>query len=293
MTQRYPVITRARRNGPGLAARPLRAPWPGGARTVAAITLNFDGASWDITQNCRPLGARSQGLYAGRIGVRRQLDILDSHGIKGSFMVPGYDAECFPDLIREIVARGHEVAAHGYLHERVLFSPEEEEKRLRHTHEILTRITGKAPVGWRSPSGQKTYTTLRVLKDLGYRYDASEKDADMPHMLDLGDGLSMAEVPNNATSLDDFPWFQHSRTPVSEVRDAWIAEFDTLHADRGYFMLGIHSRAGWGSGTPSRAAALDALIRHIKRFPGIAFVTAGQVADWVLANPTEFDEVRI
>ncbi len=121
MTQRYPVITRARRNGPGLAARPLRAPWPGGARTVAAITLNFDGASWDITQNCRPLGARSQGLYAGRIGVRRQLDILDSHGIKGSFMVPGYDAECFPDLIREIVARGHEVAAHGYLHERVLF----------------------------------------------------------------------------------------------------------------------------------------------------------------------------
>ena len=58
-------------------------------------------------------------------------------------------------------------------------------------------------------------------------------------------------------------------------------------------MLGIHSRAGWGSGTPSRAAALDALIRHIKRFPGVAFVTAGQVADWVLANPTEFDEVRI
>lgn len=293
MTVRVPVVTRSLREGPGFGSRPLRTEWPGGARCVVSITLNFDGPSWDITQGIRPLGVRSQGHYSGRRGVRRQLDLLDHHGITGTFFIPGYDAECYPDLVREIVARGHEVGAHGYLHERVLFEPAEEERRLRHTHDILTRITGTAPAGWRSPSGQKTYTTLKVLKDLGYRYCGSEKDCDMPHVLDLGDGVRMAEVPNNACSLDDYPWIQLARTPISEILDAWIAEFDAIYRDRGYFMLGIHSRAGWGSGIPSRVAALDKLIRHIRRHEGVSFMPAGAIADWVLSRPDHFEEVAI
>ncbi len=292
MSNRFPVVSSHRRDGTSYRARPLKPKWPHGAHCIAAITLNFDGPSWDLTQGVRPLGARSGGHYSGRIGVRRQLDLLERHDIKGTFFIPGYDAECYPELIREIAARGHEVGAHGYLHERVLFEPEEEERRLRRTHDILGDLLGAPPKGWRSPSGQKTYTTLGVLSSLGYLYDASDKDFDAPYVLDLGDGRRMAEVPNNAFSLDDFPWVVHSRTPTSEMRDAWIAEFDHLYAERGYFMLGIHSRAPWGSGIPSRAIALEELIRHMKQHPAVRFMTVSEIAEWVMANPGEVEEVK-
>src|SRR5690606_17399576 len=147
---------------------------PDGARCIVVVTIDFDGPSHDVGQGYAPLGSHSTGRYSARRGVPRHLDMLDRLAVKASFFVPGYDAECYPDIMRAIVGAGHEIGAHGYHHERVLFPPEEEERRLKLTHDILGNLLGAAPVGWRSPSGQKTYTTLAVLKQLGYVYDASD-----------------------------------------------------------------------------------------------------------------------
>lgn len=289
----YPVVSRTTRHMAGARWRQGRAAWPNGARAVVVITIDFDGPSHDVGQGFAPFGARSTGRYSARRGVPRHLDILDRLGVKASFFVPGYDAECYPDIMREIVARGHEIGAHGYLHERTLFPPDEEERRLRLTHDILGNLLGKPPVGWRSPSGQKTYTTLRVLRSLGYLYDASDKDFDMPFLLDLGDGARMVEVPNNTYSLDDHPWYHLSMTPVSEVLETWKQEFDAIYAERGFYFLSVHPRCGWGSGTPSRSNAMASLIRYMKAHDGVAFMTCAEVCDLVRAAPDSFEEVRI
>ncbi len=58
----------------------------------------------------------SQCEYGPRIGVPRLLGALEHLGIPATFFIPGYIAEHHPRMVEAIVARGHEVGLHGYLH---------------------------------------------------------------------------------------------------------------------------------------------------------------------------------
>ncbi len=294
MTADYPRTTLARRALQDGKWRQGRVPWPNGARCFVAMTIDFDGRSNEAGKGFAPLGLHSAGRYSARRGVHRHLDMLDRYGLPATFFVPAYDARTAPGVVRDIAAAGHEIGAHGYKHEGTLMPAEEEERRLLMAHEILAEIVGVAPVGWRSPSGQKTSTTMRVLRDLNYRYDSSDKDFDMPYLLDYRDDRDpMVEIPNNTLSLNDTPWYNVSMTPASEVEEQWKAEFDGIYADRGYFLLTYHPRSGFGSGTPSRAAAVEGLIRHILSHRDVAFVRMRELAGWVLENRTHFEEVTI
>lgn len=288
----YPHVTRGIHGVANGLRQFGRSVWPNDARCVVILTIDFDGPSYEVGIGHEAVGAHSAGRYSARCGVPRYLKLLDEEGVKATFFVPGYDAECFPDVIAEIARRGHEVGAHGYLHESVLLPRDEEERRLKLTHDILTDIMGRAPVGWRSPSGLKTPNTLGVLHKLGYRYDCSDKDADMPYTIRLKDGESLVEFPNNTFSLDDFPFYNHSRTPVSEVLQQWMDEFDSIYAERGYFLLTVHPRSAWGSGTTNRANAVRTLIRYIKRHRDVSFENLPALAGWVSDHHEQFDEVR-
>jgi len=267
--------------------------WPDGVRCLVAYTVDFDGMGNEVGKGLQPYGAHSAGRYSARRGVPRHLDMLERLGIPATFFVPGYDAECFPQTIRDIAAAGHEIGAHGYVHEGTLLPPEEERRRLTLTHQILSGLTGKPPVGWRSPSGQKTSVTRPVLHELGYLYDSSDKDADTPYTIKLSGGKSLVEIPNNTYILDDFPFFNFSMTPVSEVAAQWKDEFDARFAQGGFFMLTVHPRAGWGSGTPSRAKAIEDVLRHIKQHEGVRFTNLAAVQQVVARNPMSFDEVAL
>ena len=296
MSSIYPTVARG---APTFAAlshtlRPLTplAAWPN-KRCVVCYTVDFDGTGNEVGKGFQPFGMHSAGRYSARRGVPRHLDMLDRLGIPATFFVPGYDAQCSPGAIRAIASAGHEIGAHGYVHEGTLLSPDEETRRLTLTHSILSDLNGHAPKGWRSPSGQKSSVTLPVLHELGYQYDSSDKDADTPYMLDLGSGRSMVEIPNNTYSLDDFPFFNFSMTPVSEVATQWKEEFDARYALGGFFMLTVHPRAGWGSGTPCRVNAIEETLRHILSHKDVQFVNLSSIRDWVSSSPMSFDEIRL
>lgn len=263
-----------------------RRAWPGGAWCVVAVTVDWDGTSVEIDEGQVPLGAFSHGRYSAKRGIPRYLGLLARHGVPATFFIPGYDAEGRPDVVRAIDAAGHEIGAHGYMHEGHDLG-EAEPGLLRKTHDILTAITGKAPKGWRSPSGRKTARTVEVLRALGYRYDSSEKDHDYPYIARM-DGRDLDDyvvLPNNTSSLDDYPFFDLSFTPASEVLAHWKQEFDAIHAEGGYYNLVVHPRTGYGSGSPARARAVDALLAYMKGFAGVRFVRLGELADWCLADP--------
>ncbi len=258
--------------------------WPDDARCVVALTVDFDGTANEVGLGQDPVGVRSAGGYSARRGIFRFLEIFDRHRVPATFFVPGYDAELNPDAVRAIVRAGHEVAAHGYLHERTELPPEEEEARLRRTHQILTAVTSQPPRGWRNPGGQKSDRTLVVLRELGYIYDSSDKDDDLPYPAVVAGSPSteMVELPNNTSSLDDFPLYVEGAATPDEVLELWRAEFDTLYRDTGYFVLTFHPRSGFGSGTPARARVIDRLIAYIKGFPGVRFVRMVDLARWCL-----------
>ena len=59
-------------------------------------------------------------------------------------------------------------------------------------------------------------------------------------------------LPNNVSSLDDFPFYRVSYTPPSEVLQQWIEEWEAIRAENGFFDLTVHPRVGYGSGSPAR-----------------------------------------
>ncbi len=258
--------------------------WPGGARCVVTITIDFDGTGNEVGQGLDPVGIYSLGGYSARRGVPRLLDILEQHQVPGTVFVPGYDAEQTPDAVRSIVSRGYEVAAHGYVHESWDITEDEEEALLRKSHDILTGLTGTPPIGWRSPGGQKSTRTLAVLQELGYIYDSSDKDYDWPYPAIVSGERSreMIELPNNTSSLDDAPLYVGAALTSLEMLELWKAEFDHIYNLTGYYMLTCHPRSGRGSGTPARARVVDRLIEYIKGFPDVHFARMDELARWCL-----------
>ena len=269
----------------------MESKWPEGARCLVNITVDFDGLSNETGKKLLPIGKYSHGRYSAKRGVPRFLEIFARHNVPVTFFVPGYDAECFPESVLSIAAAGHEIGAHGYLHEAFDLG-DEEPFYLRKTHQILSDLLDTPPVGWRNPGGGKSDQTVRVLRELGYIYDSSEKAADWPYFQVVGGErlTDFVNLPDNTSSLDDAPFYRDSMTPPSEVLAQWKAEFDTAYAEGGYYDLIVHPRSGFGSGGPARAKALEDLIIYIKRFPGVLMQRQVDTARWCLKNPEDWPE---
>jgi peptidoglycan-N-acetylglucosamine deacetylase len=97
------------------------------------------------------------------------LDLLDAAKVKATFFVIGKKAEAHPDLVREILDRGHAVAMHSYAHHRLfsLKSAGYVREDLRRALRVLEKITGERPVLFRPPIGHTNPTIARVVKELG------------------------------------------------------------------------------------------------------------------------------
>ena len=105
------------------------------------------------------------------------LDIFAEFGLKGTFFVLGWVAERYPTLVRRIAEEGHEVACHGYGHQRITtMSPQEFYDDITRSRKLLQDISGQAVAGYRAPSftitGQ-TIWALDALIEAGFEYDSS------------------------------------------------------------------------------------------------------------------------
>jgi len=117
--------------------------------------------------------------YPSRVerNTRIILDLLDENGVKGTFFTLGWIAEHFPGVVREIGARGHEIACHSYWH-RVVYrlSPEEFREDTVRAKQAIEDAAGVAVVGYRAPNfsvTRKSLWALEILAECGFRYDSS------------------------------------------------------------------------------------------------------------------------
>lgn len=109
--------------------------------------------------------------------TRRVLDLFRRHDVRATFFLLGWVAERFPGLVRDIATAGHEVASHGFGHERLTtISRGEFRDGITRTKHLLEDISGKAVQGYRAPSYSIGATTLWAHEELleaGYRYSSS------------------------------------------------------------------------------------------------------------------------
>ena len=109
--------------------------------------------------------------------VGRLLEILAAHDTKATFFTLGWIAERYPELIRRIVREGHELASHGYGHQRASdLSEAEFFDDISRAKGILEDIGGCAVAGYRAPSfsiGTANLWAFDCLSRAGYRYSSS------------------------------------------------------------------------------------------------------------------------
>ena len=129
--------------------------WPDGYRMAVVLTFDFQGGEDVKPDKNGKINHEewTQGEYGPQTGIWRILRILDETGVKGTFLTCGAIAERYPEAIRAIAQRGHEIAGHGYHHEVARDLTCDEER------EVMRKRFGL--------DGQPAQTLEEVGRDLG------------------------------------------------------------------------------------------------------------------------------
>lgn len=132
---------------------------------VAAFDKKIDPADWDNYP------------YRGGDSTRRILDIFSQNNVKATFFTLGWVAERDPELIRLIVEGGHELASHGYWHQKAFTQTRKDfEKDIADSKSLLEDVSGVQVKGYRAPSfsiDKRNEWAFDSLKEAGYIYSSS------------------------------------------------------------------------------------------------------------------------
>lgn len=262
-----------------------RFPWPNGARSALFIGFDVDGeTAWigNNPANADRLVTVSHGGYDGRVGIERVLALLADLALKATFFTPGWTALAHRAQCEAIVAAGHEIGHHGYLHRRpdradLAAAKAEIDRGL----EALDQALGVRPIGYRAPSGENFPELLAYLADSGFAYSSSFRDDVRPYRHRLLDGRpGPIEIPVNF-AFDDWNFGMTSRVdprPIfgrEAVLNLWIDEFEATHAWGGVTTMVLHPQV---SGRPMRWHLLRDFLDHVLAKGGVWIATGAEIA---------------
>ncbi len=264
--------------------------------STVCLTFDFDALSvWFGYERTTP-AMLARGEYGARVGVPRVLDLLERHGVRATFFVPGHTVESFPQETESILERGHEIAHHSYAHVDPSGQTRDEEAAdMERALGVLERI-GVKPLGYRSPSADLSDSTLELVEAHGFVYDSSLMTDDYrPFHPRIGDRASQQEPLERGREstlwelpmcfeLDDWVHFQFNfepyrkgGAPPSAVLEIWRDEFDWMHehVDGGVLTVCMHPQV---IGRGHRIAMLESFVEHClgagARFASLAEVAA-------------------
>lgn len=271
--------------------------WPNNARCAVMFSFDTDG---ELLYKQQAPGqtwpwprSTSVGRYGPTQGVPRILDILDNFGVKASFFTPAATMEKFPDVFQDVFERGHELAHHGYFHELYSdLSIDEQRQIITKSQDLFYQVVGERAIGYRTPSGDFTADSPRLIQEMGFAYSSSMRGDDRPYRTIIdGKESDLIEIPAQWV-VDDYPYFGYNFYPpkprgqdrVSSYRKAlenWKMEFDGYYRYGLCYVIMCHPQA---SGLPGASAALEELLDYIKSFPDVWIATGKEIANWWKEN---------
>ncbi|HSM20575.1 MAG TPA: XrtA system polysaccharide deacetylase, partial [Rubrivivax sp.] len=174
--------------------------------------------------------------------VDRILALLAEHDTRATFFTLGWVAERYPQLVRRIVAGGHELASHGYGHQRASdLNREELWQDVSRATKLLEDLSGRAVPGYRAPSfssGTGNLWAFDVLARAGHRYSSSIYPIRHDH-------YGMPDAPRFAYRLDN----GMLEVPVTTLR---VLGRNLPSSGGGYFRLLPYALSRWMIGRVNR-----------------------------------------
>jgi len=169
--------------------------------------------------------------------IDRILTLLDERQAKATFFTLGWIAERYPAMVNRIVSNGHELASHGWAHQRVSDQkPQEFLDDIVRSKALLEDISGQKILGYRAPSfsiGSNTLWALDLLEEAGYRYSSSIYPIQHDHY-GMPNAPRFALYPKNNGGLLELP--------VTTVR---LFKRNIPAGGGGYFRLWPYTFSHW------------------------------------------------
>ena len=270
--------------------------WPGGARVAVSVVVNFEeGAEFSISDG----DDRNEAIYevehrledkpdpcldshfeyGARAGWWRVMDVLEAHGVKATVSACGRAVERLPSLAQDAIARGHEVAAHGWRWESHAGMTEEvERQRIAWTVEAITRATGVRPVGWHTRSAASPNTRRLLVEDGGFLYDSDAYNDDLPYRVAIA-GRSHVVVPyafdTNDMQFQNTNRFRGAADFANYVLDAFDWLYREGAASPKMMSVGLHPRM---IGRPGRIGALERILAAMGSREGVWIARRDEIA---------------
>jgi peptidoglycan/xylan/chitin deacetylase (PgdA/CDA1 family) len=280
--------------------------WPGGARGALCLTFDNLGEAAAIELGAITSDDPSIGRHptATRV-LPALLEALGERGLTATFFVEGLNAELYPEALRQIAARGHEVSYHAWRHEQWDgLSAEEQADNLRRGIEAFRRLGAGADdgagidvAGLRPPGGRLGAGGLDVLREAGLRYASP-----------AGEGAGVED----GIALLPFQWRHVDAScllpPLAPIREQMTgspdpldpgtfltfveAEIARLAGDGGFVALVLHlSLVDW-LGEERLGALLD-LLGESSDSGRLWLARCDVVAEHVLAHAGEFRNTAV
>jgi peptidoglycan/xylan/chitin deacetylase (PgdA/CDA1 family) len=271
---------------------------------TVCLTFDFDGFAIWLAGGSPSATDLSRAEFGARVGVPRLLDLLAREEIPATFFTPGHTVESFPELCRELVAQGHELAHHGYLHlDTLTLDDAAARAEIERGLEAIERVAGLRAAGYRAPGFGVSRLTLELLIEYGFEYDSSLMGADYePYYVRSGDRVSgdAPFAPGTATSLVELPTLVSMiDAPQMEFRvqpllpglhanekifETWREEFDWMseRVPGGVLAVVLHpSTIARGA----RLRVLERLLAHMKERGAVFVRMDDAAASWRAEHP--------
>lgn len=275
--------------------------WPDGAHI--AVVFNM---SWEVSPNLgtaeskenrtqkvpatahytRAMRSVYEHAFAETGGVQRLLDLWERHGIRASSYTDGLTVQLYPDLAREVAAKGHELLVQGWQHAFLWnMSAEDQIQEIEKTNAVFEKVLGKKAVGYSSPGGHLTAETFSILAERGFKYSCGLRNVEVPFIIRVGNrklvGMTSYAVSDTASVKAMAP---------RDVVGMWRDYFDALYEEgqRGYpkmLAYGTHPHLALAF----RTRPLEDVIRYVQSKPKVWITTREEIADWMLKQYPERD----
>ena len=278
--------------------------WPGDARVAVSFVVNFEEGSEfsiadgdDRNEAIYEVEHRVVGMpdpcidshfeYGARAGWWRVMDVLAANEALATVSACGRAVERLPALARDAIARGHEIAAHGWRWEsHAGMSEDVERERIARTVAAIVNASGVRPVGWHTRSAASINTRRLLLEEGGFLYDSDAYNDDLPYTLRSGERRHVV-VPYSFDT-NDMQFHNTNRfRGAADFVDYVLEAFDCLYREGAsapkMMSVGLHLRI---IGRPGRIGALERILSEMRARKRVWIARRDAIArHWLAREP--------
>lgn len=269
---------------------PISSPsrWPLPYKAAVSFTMDNLGEAQDVLNNTwsQPIGTHP----AVTTTLPRILSLLAKHNIRATYFAEAWSLGVYLDAVRELQEGGHEVAWHGWQHERWGILDGNKERELFGRSWDAAKKAGVRYFGFRPPGGKANEPTWKLLDEYGAKYISPEGRAE-----ETGIGKEgIVVLPFEWKTVDAWWYmekFASKRKEVGENEEVktarefeeWLMKrLDEVKRDGGFLSVLFHP---FLQASEEKLEVLEAVAKRISGDPEIWVAPCKEIADWVREHP--------